>query len=92
MILGRPTNLWTGAITSISGVVTFLLIAAGTDPVLVAQGAAAVLTALGAIVLLVANQVPTITAGGAVTVQTASGTPNATANLDLAPSGEVTIR
>jgi hypothetical protein len=92
MILGRPTNLWTGALTSIIGLVTVTLIATGADPVLVGQISGALTGALGAIVLLVANQPPTIQSGGSVTVTTPAGQPNATATLDVAPSGEVTVQ
>jgi hypothetical protein len=90
VILGRPTNLWTGALTSIVGVVTIILISAGFDPTLVAQLSGAIATALGAIILLVANGTPTVAAGSTVNVQTPSGQPNASATLDIAPSGEVT--
>jgi hypothetical protein len=88
MILGRPVNLWLGALTSIFGVVTLILASLGIE--LGAALTGAITTALGAVVSLVANQPPTVAAGSTITVQTPAGAPNATATLDIAPSGEVT--
>ena len=92
MILGRPVNLWTGALTSVVGVITILAIAAGADPTLVAQLSGGITGALGAVILLVANGTPTIASGGEVHVQTPAGQPNGTATLEVAPSGEVTVQ
>jgi hypothetical protein len=89
MILGRPTNLWLGAITAIAGVVTTTLIQLGLDPVAVGTISGAVVAALGAIVLLVANQPPIVNSGDNIVVQTPSGTPNVPATVTLESSGSV---
>jgi hypothetical protein len=92
MILGRPTNLWLGVVTALTGAVTVTAVALGLDPTIVATVAGAFGGVLGAIIALVAGQPPTVAAGGAIAVQTPAGEPNATATVNVAPSGEVTVQ
>lgn len=76
MILGRPTNLWTGLLTLISGAVATTLIAAGADPVTVATLLGPWTAVLGAVILFVANQPATIAEGSSYTVVTTGDAPN----------------
>ena len=87
MILGRPTNLWTGLVTSVIGLVTILAIQAGFDPVTVGTTAGAVTLLAGAVISLVANQPPTLNPGDAYTVLTPTGAPNVSkvANTNVTP-------
>ena len=89
MILNRPTNLWLGAFTAIWSVIVLVLKSQGIEISL--ELATGVTAAAGALVLLVANQTPTVAAGSDIKVQTPTGQPNATATVDIAPSGEVTV-
>lgn len=76
MILGRPTNLWTGLLTLISGAVATTLIVAGADPVTVATLLGPWTAVLGAVILFVANQPATIAEGASYTVVTTGNAPN----------------
>ena len=74
MILGRPTNLWLGFLTILTGFVGLIAGATGhpIDPAIL--GGAVSLE--GAAILLIANQPPTLNPGDQFTVKTAPGTPN----------------
>src|SRR5690349_11988858 len=78
MILGRPTNLWLGLTTAISGAIAATLVFLGADPTAVATLAGVWQAVLGAVILLVANQPPTLAPGDTFTVKTPSGSPNYT--------------
>ena len=86
MIAGRPTNLWLGLTTAISGAIATTLIALGADPVLVGTLAGVWQGVLGAAILLIANQPPTVSPGDTVTVQTAAGQPNYTTTIATPPA------
>jgi len=76
MILGRPTNLWTGLITSLISLGALMALFAGVDPTAVAQFSAAFGLVAGAVVLLVANQNPSMLVGQQYTVITEGNDPN----------------
>ena len=87
MILGRPTNLWTGLLTLISGAIATTLIAIGADPVTVATLLGPWTAVLGAVILIVANQPAKINEGDSYTVITPAGSDNVekVANRNLTP-------
>lgn len=70
MIFGRPTNLWTGLITSVISLGALLALQSGVDPTAVAQFSAAFGLVAGAAVLLIANQPASIAEGSTYTVVT----------------------
>lgn len=76
MIAGRPTNLWLGLTTAISGAVAASLIALGADPTIVGTLAGVWQGVLGAAILLIANQPPTLNPGDTFVTQTEAGRPN----------------
>lgn len=76
MIRGRPTNLWLGLTTALSGAVAATLIALGFDAVVVGTLGGVWGTVLGAAILLVANQPPTLAPGDTFTIKTPAGQPN----------------
>jgi hypothetical protein len=78
MIAGRPTNLWLGLTTAISGAVAVTLISLGFDAAIVGTLAGAWSGVLGAAILLIANQPPTMQAGDTFKIQQPAGTPNTT--------------
>ena len=78
MIFGRPTNLWLGLTTAVSGAIAASLIALGTDPAIVGTLAGVWQGVLGAAILLIANQPPTLSPGDSFTVKTAGAAPNYT--------------
>ena len=87
MILGRPTNLWLGIVTSGLG---FLQIAIVTliptaDPVSVATVLGALGLFLGAVISLVANQPPTVNEGSAINVVTPPGQDNVPISATVPP-------
>ena len=90
MIWGRPTNLWLGLVTALTGFVTVTLVQLGLDPAAVATVAGSGAGVLGALIVLVANQPPSVNPGGQITVHTANGEADKTATIDVAPSGRVT--
>ncbi|HKR50532.1 MAG TPA: hypothetical protein VJT72_13345 [Pseudonocardiaceae bacterium] len=91
MILGRPTNLWTGLATAVLGVVSvFAINVLRYDPETVALITASLATLFGAVIAVVAVQPPTVNTGSSVNVTTPSGQPNATATLGVTPQGNVT--
>lgn len=75
MIAGRPTNLWLGLTTAISGAVVATLIALGFDPVVVGTLGGVWGGVLGAAILLIANQPPTLAPGDTFKVTTPPGEP-----------------
>lgn len=92
MILGRPTNLWTGLAAAVIGFLSIVGVSVlGWDPTIVAQVGGAAGLLLGAAIALIANQAPVVTPGSSVTVQTPSGQPNATATLDISKAGDVVV-
>lgn len=70
MIFGRPTNLWLGLATALSGAVVATLIALGFDPVVVGTLGGVWTGVLGAGILLIANQPPTLAPGDKFITQT----------------------
>lgn len=86
MIWGRPTNLWLGLTTAISGAIAATLIALGFDPVLVGTLAGVWQSVLGAGILLIANQPPTLERGDRYTIQTPKGQPNYEATVAAPPA------
>jgi hypothetical protein len=78
VIAGRPTNLWLGLTTAISGAIATTLISLGLDAVIVGTLAGVWQGVLGAAILLIANQPPTLEAGDTFKIQTPAGEPNAT--------------
>lgn len=77
MILGRPTNLWLGLTTTLSGAVATTLILTGVlDPVTVGTLAGVWQGVLGAAIILIANQPPTLAPGDTFNVATPPGQPN----------------
>ena len=86
MIAGRPVSLWLGLITALSGLVTAGLVAAGLDPVLVANLVGPAVTALGALIVLIANQPPTLAPGDNYKISTPQGTPNYEATVAPPPA------
>lgn len=76
MILGRPTNLWLGAIAALLGLVQIVLVTIGADPVAVATILGAVGLFLGAVVALIANGPATVNPGDSIIVKTAAGSPD----------------
>jgi hypothetical protein len=77
MIWGRPTNLWLGLTTAISGAVSAtLILALGFDPVIVGALAGVWQGVLGAGILLAANQPPTLNPGDTFKTRTPDGEPN----------------
>ncbi len=79
MILGRPTNLWLGFLTSVTSLVALLAVTLGhVDGDQVATAVAAVTLVEGALIALIAGQPPTVNSGDTVKVvtQTPQGQPN----------------
>jgi len=76
MILGRPTNLWTGLIASIIGLLSLAALLLGADAVAVAQLTAAFTLVAGGVIALVANQPPSMLVGQQYTVVTPGEQPN----------------
>jgi len=76
MILGRPTNLWMGLITSFVGLIALIGLLLGADPTAVAQLSASITLVLGALVVLVANGPAAVNVGDQYTVVTPNGQDN----------------
>jgi hypothetical protein len=76
MILGRPTNLWLGAFTSIFSAVVIVLAALQPPIIIPSIVVGAVGIAVGATIALIANQPPTVNAGSTVNVVTPGDSPN----------------
>jgi hypothetical protein len=75
MILGRPTNLWSGLVVAAVSLVSIVAMQLfpDIDSEVVATVAAAVTLFLGAVIALVANGTPTVNAGSDVKVVTPAG-------------------
>ena len=92
MILGRPTNLWLGFLTSATSLVALLVVTVGkVDGELVATVAAAVTLLEGALITLIAGQPPTLNPGDAYNVVTPTGQANVSkvANTNVTPTPPV---
>ena len=76
MIAGRPTNLWLGLVTALTGAITATLIALGFDPVVVGTIAGVWTGVIGAGITLIAGQPPTLAPGDTFNVSTPAGQPN----------------
>ncbi len=78
MILGRPTNLWLGLVSALSGAIAATAIVLGADGETVGILAGVWSGVVGAFITVVANQPPTLNSGDTVNVVTAtpSGQPN----------------
>ncbi len=81
MIWGRPTNLWLGLTTAISGAIAATAIVLGADGETVGILSGVWSGVLGAGILLIANQPPTILPGDQVTVLTPQGEDNRTVTV-----------
>lgn len=88
MIAGRPTNLWLGLTTAISGAVAATLIALGVDPSLVGTLAGVWTGVLGAAILLIANQPPTLNPGDTFHVATPGREPNYQTTVATPPAAD----
>lgn len=88
MIYGRPTNLWLGLTTAISGALAATLIVAGLDPAAVGTIAAVWQGVLGAAILLVANQPPTLNPGDTFKTTTPAGQPNFSTTVSTPPASD----
>lgn len=78
MILGRPTNLWLGFVTALTGFSSVLAITVFLlDPVAVGTVAGSAGGVLGALIALVAGQPPTVNVGDTVRITTPAGEPTA---------------
>ena len=88
MILGRPTNLWLGFLTTVTSLAALLaIVVLHADGDTVATVAAAVTLVEGAAIALIAGQPPTLNAGDPYVVTTPSGQPNVSkvANTNVTP-------
>jgi hypothetical protein len=83
MILGRPTNLWSGLVVAAVSLVSIVAMQLfpDIDSEVVATVAAAVTLFLGAVIALVANGTPTVNAGSDVNVRTPAGEANYTTTV-----------
>lgn len=88
MILGRPTNLWLGLTSSISGAIVATLIALGFDPVVVGTLGGVWAGVLGAAIGLIANQPPTVNPGDRIVVKTEAGTPDYQTTIAHPPASD----
>ena len=89
MILGRPTNLWLGLVTTVVALAQGLIVifVPEVDPTQIATAGALVVAALGALIALIAGQPPTLNPGDPYTVVTAPGQENVSkvANTNITP-------
>jgi hypothetical protein len=88
MIAGRPTNLWLGLTTSVSGALVATLIALGFDPVVVGTLGGVWGGVLGAAILLIANQPPTLNPGDTFKTQTPAGQPSYETTVSQPPAAD----
>lgn len=86
MIRGRPTNLWLGLITAISGAIGVTLIAAGVDPTVVATLISSYTGVAGAVITVIADQPPTLNPGDTFITATPAGQPNAITTVAEPPA------
>lgn len=89
MILGRPTNLWLGLTTAVSGAIAGTLILFGHDPVLVGTAASLWQAVLGAGIALVAGGPPTLNPGDPYKIVTEGPQPNYQATVAKPPAPTV---
>ncbi len=91
MILGRPTNLWLGLVTALSGAISATAIVLGAPAEQVGILAGVWTAVVGACILIVANQPPTLNPGDRYTVVTPAEEANVTkvANTNMAPQAPV---
>lgn len=85
MIAGRPTQLWLGLITTISGAVATTLFAMGFDPAILGPIISAWTLVLGGIVTFIANQPPVVNEGDHIHVVTPPGQDNVTIEATIPP-------
>jgi hypothetical protein len=85
MILGRPTNLWLGLVTLLSGALVATAITLGADPTAVGTLGSVWSGVLGGAILLIANQPPTVNAGDDIRVVTPPGQDNQTIQATIPP-------
>jgi len=81
MILGRPTNLWLGLVSALSGAIAATAIVLGADGETVGILAGVWSAVIGACILIIANQPPTVSSGDTVNVITPAGEPNRTVTV-----------
>jgi len=81
MILGRPTNLWLGLVSALSGAIAATAIVLGADGETVGILAGVWSAVIGACILIIANQPPTVSVGDTVNVVTPAGEPNRTVTV-----------
>jgi len=81
MILGRPTNLWLGLVSALSGAIAATAIVLGADGETVGILAGVWSAVIGACILIIANQPPTVSSGDTVNVVTPAGEPNRTVTV-----------
>jgi hypothetical protein len=87
VIAGRPTNLWLGLTTALTGAIAATLIALGFDAVVVGTLAGVWTGVLGAGIALIAGKAPTLQAGDTYTIVTPKGQPNYEATVPRPPAG-----
>lgn len=85
MILGRPTNLWLGLVTLLSGAIVATAITLGYDPVTVGTLGSVWSGVLGGVILLVANQPPTVNEGDPIKIATPAGQDNVSIQATIPP-------
>lgn len=89
MILGRPTNLWLGLVTTTVALAQGLIVifVPEANPTQIATAGALVVAALGAGIALIAGQPPVLNPGDPYTVKTASGQDDVSkvANTNVTP-------
>lgn len=85
MLLGRPTQLWLGLITLISGAVGTTLYAAGGDPVVLGPLISVWTAVLGGVITFIANQPPVVNEGDRVQIVTPPGQDNVTIEATIPP-------
>jgi hypothetical protein len=85
VILGRPTNLWLGLVTLLSGAIVATAITVGYDPATVGTLGSVWSGVLGGVILLVANQPPTVNEGDDIKIVTPPGQENATIQATIPP-------
>ncbi len=76
MIFGRPTNLWLGLVSALSGAIAATAIVLGADGETVGILAGVWSAVVGACILIIANQPPTVNSGTTVNVVTPADQPN----------------
>lgn len=76
MIFGRPTNLWLGLVSALSGAVAATAIILGAPAEQVGILAGVWSAVIGACILIVAYLPPVVSPGDTVTVRTPTGEPD----------------